>query len=135
MKVGTYPVLKRSNGIKTEAYEVLKRINNGEDNFDSPYTNKSKAEFSLMKVDEETLLKDLTQEEKIELADKSNSFPLLYLWNSVYIYVLNQWVLVYKGNNYNSNLSYCPSAIRINDNYLLLTEDYSLWKLTTPPLA
>ena len=56
----------------TIACDILSRIHNGESNFDSAYTKSTFPEsHCIMSVDEARLFHDLTQDEKLTLATKS----------------------------------------------------------------
>ena len=113
--------------MKTEAYQIVKRILSGDNDFDSHYTSKSKG-FSIMQVKDEDIFNDLTEEEKLELADITNKFPILNIWTHTWVYVLNKWVLISALNTWDTSWSYNPDFVYVKNDYLLNTQDLSLYK-------
>lgn len=118
----------------TEAYTVYQQIyeaiTNGESfNQDSKYT--VKGESVLAGVLSKQLFHDLSENERMELADKTNVFPTLEVWDSVYIKVYDTWVLVSQYNTWDSRLSYYPRFVKFtskNVNYVLEVETLTVFR-------
>lgn len=115
---------------KSQAYLVVKRIQDGDNNFDSPYTKSTNPDnYTIMKVDEDRIMNDLSQEEKLLLSEVVNKIPILNIWTRTYVYILDKWFLVSEHNTFNSNFSYNPNYIRLDSDYLFDVEAMELFKL------
>jgi hypothetical protein len=115
----------------TIEFDIVKRIQSGEHNFDSDFTVSADTDsFRIMSVDEKGLFKGLSHEEKLELAVIGYKRPILNIWRDLWMYIeeIKIWVCIQKGNR-SSSQSWYPSFIRLKDNFLLDIEEESLYKL------
>lgn len=112
------------------ATETLDRIRNQEV-FDSRYTKMPISEFDIMDVDDEALFKDLTHRERLQYSDTSGKYPVLNIWKDTFIYVtkLKIWVQVTRVNTYNSNCSWKPTYVKVDDHHLLDVKNKQLYKI------
>lgn len=85
-------------------------------------------------VKELEMFDQLTHDERVELSGEKtpDGFYILNFWASVWVYhdLLQDWVQVYAGNTWNSDLSWNPDAVKHNE-YLIYCGDecdYSLYK-------
>jgi hypothetical protein len=116
--------------VKTEAYKVVKRFHNGESNFDSDYTKSTSS--GILTSNDEAILKDLSQRERIELSTKRGDFYELSLWKTIYLFIpkFDKWLLIHRDDSFNTNFSYCPEYVHINEDYLVSigTSPYQIYK-------
>jgi len=114
----------------SEAYEVVRRIQEGDSNFQSSYTEVATHAFSIMSVNDKALFKDLSLQEKLLLSSRKDSkFPILNIWTNSYIFIpfISQWFIMYSLNTWNNALSYAPSFIHLSDELLLDLEQMDVF--------
>lgn len=70
----------------TEAADILRRYQAGEV-FDSEYTFVVVPHYKAGIYKPEDLFDSLTEEERLEFAEKTSEFPILYLWDRAFIYI------------------------------------------------
>lgn len=89
------------------AVEILEKLNNGEYDFESEYTTLTKGIFNHFDANDEEVFQELTDEEKYKYSRTPNTRPILNIFKNVYMYIseFNQWVIIYKQNTWNAELS------------------------------
>lgn len=103
--------------------------NGGESNFDSPYSSRGKG-YHIMKVNASKVFDDLSQEDKLRFSIKPINYPVLNIWTKTWMYIteLEKWELISSTHPFKHDLSYNPSFVILDDEYILYVEDEVLYK-------
>jgi hypothetical protein len=121
----------------TPAGRVVKRIKDGETNFDSDYSHSvSPDSYSVMRVDDTKLFDDMTEEERIFFSSMEQGAPFrsLSLWTNTWAYIevdsRSYWIPISTYNVWDSTLSWDPTFITFGDNreYVLNAEEGKVYK-------
>lgn len=118
---------------KTKAAEVLQlALDLGNWEFNSEYTSLPKTEWSITRVKSLALFNDLTEDERLHFStEEEYGRPVLSIYNRVWVKVLDGWHLILRENTFNSQLSFNPEFIFIDDTHVLHVESLTLYQNVT----
>ena len=116
----------------TKAFEIAGRIRNGETNFlEVGYTTLTTLadNSNIMRVDDQKIFDEMTQEEKLSLSIIELKRPILNIWTKTWVYIqeLNIWQLIAVLNTYSASFSWIPDFLFVNENTIFHVETEDLF--------
>ena len=113
----------------TKAFEIAGRIRNGETNFlEVGYTTPAD-NSNIMRVDDQKIFDEMTQEEKLSLSVIELKRPILNIWTKTWVYIqeLNIWQLIAVLNTYSASFSRIPDFLFVNEKCIFHVETEDLF--------